>query len=135
MCRKPPSHINLSASTAVIAGDIVVGLAVMTSPSFVFAGFFPSAKTRLVPSRPVKHAQHALAAYEQARAEVASFLGSGSPREVVFTYGTASAINRLASSLGERFQAALAIAPETQRLIEVKPLTRPHDNVRLQKET
>ena len=50
-------------------------------------------------------AQDALAAYEQARAEVASFLGSVPPSEVVFTYGTTSAINLLAASIGEWFQA------------------------------
>jgi cysteine desulfurase / selenocysteine lyase len=50
-------------------------------------------------------AQDALASYEQARAEVASFLGSVAPSEIVFTYGTTSAINLLAASIGEWFQA------------------------------
>jgi hypothetical protein len=54
MCRKPPSHISRRASIAVLFGDIVIGLEVMTSVSFVW---FPSllvANTRLTASRPVK---------------------------------------------------------------------------------
>ena len=42
--------------------------------------------------------ERATAAYEQARARVASFLGAASPREVVFTRGTTEAINLVAQS-------------------------------------
>lgn len=51
-----------------------------------------------------KLAQEALAAYEGARADVARFLGAASPQEVVFTYGTTSALNLLAQSFGERLK-------------------------------
>lgn len=51
-----------------------------------------------------KLAREALAEYEGARADVAWFLGAASPREVVFTYGTTSALNLLAQSFGERLQ-------------------------------
>lgn len=51
-----------------------------------------------------KLAQEALVEYEAARADVARFLGAASPREVVFTYGTTSALNLLAHSFGERLQ-------------------------------
>jgi cysteine desulfurase / selenocysteine lyase len=49
-------------------------------------------------------ARDALAEYEQARSQVAHFLGAASAKEVVFTYGTTSAINLLASSLGKRLE-------------------------------
>jgi cysteine desulfurase/selenocysteine lyase len=42
--------------------------------------------------------ERATAAYEQARARVASFLGAASPREIVFTRGTTEAINLVAQS-------------------------------------
>ena len=51
-----------------------------------------------------KLAREALAEYEAARTDVARFLGAASSREVVFTYGTTSALNLLAQSLGERLQ-------------------------------
>jgi cysteine desulfurase/selenocysteine lyase len=50
-------------------------------------------------------ARDALAAYEQARNDAARFLGAALAKEVVFTYGTTSAINLLASSFGERLEA------------------------------
>ena len=40
--------------------------------------------------------------YNQARAQVAQFLNAGSPDEVIFTYGTTSAINLLAWCFGAR---------------------------------
>ncbi|MBI3517010.1 MAG: cysteine desulfurase [Proteobacteria bacterium] len=46
----------------------------------------------------------ALAAYESARAAVARFIHAQSPAEVVFTYGTTSAINLLAHSFGALLQ-------------------------------
>ncbi|HMV69672.1 MAG TPA: cysteine desulfurase [Myxococcota bacterium] len=46
--------------------------------------------------------QRASAAYEEARAEVASFLGAADPREVVFTRGTTEAVNLVAAAWGER---------------------------------
>ena len=49
-----------------------------------------------------KLAREALADYEATRADVARFLGAASPREIVFTYGTTSALNLLARSYGER---------------------------------
>jgi cysteine desulfurase / selenocysteine lyase len=49
-------------------------------------------------------AQDALATYEGARADVGLFLGAVVPNEVVFTYGTTSAINLLAACLADRFQ-------------------------------
>jgi cysteine desulfurase / selenocysteine lyase len=49
-----------------------------------------------------KLAREALAEYEGARADVARFLGAAAPQEVVFTYGTTSALNLLAHSFGER---------------------------------
>ncbi len=51
-----------------------------------------------------KLAREALAEYEAARADVARFLGAASPQEVVFTYGTTSALNLLAQSFGERLR-------------------------------
>lgn len=51
-----------------------------------------------------KLAQEALAEYERARADVARFLGAASPKEIVFTYGTTSALNLLAHSFGERLR-------------------------------
>jgi cysteine desulfurase / selenocysteine lyase len=51
-------------------------------------------------------ASDALAAYEGARRDVAGFLGAASPREIVFTYGTTSAVNLLAYSFGERLGAS-----------------------------
>jgi cysteine desulfurase / selenocysteine lyase len=50
-------------------------------------------------------AREALAEYEAARAQVARFLGAASPQEVVFTYGTTSALNLLAHSFGDTLQA------------------------------
>ena len=50
-------------------------------------------------------AREALAEYEEARAEVARFLGAPSPQEVIFTYGTTSSLNLLAYSLEERIVA------------------------------
>jgi cysteine desulfurase/selenocysteine lyase len=47
-------------------------------------------------------ARQALAEYDEARAEVARFLGAASPQEVIFTYGTTSSLNLLAYSLEER---------------------------------
>jgi cysteine desulfurase/selenocysteine lyase len=47
-------------------------------------------------------AREALAAYEQSRLAVARYLGANSASEVVFTYGTTSAINLVAASFGER---------------------------------
>ncbi|HUK61301.1 MAG TPA: cysteine desulfurase [Stellaceae bacterium] len=47
-------------------------------------------------------AREALAAYEGARGDVARFIGAASPSEIVFTYGTTSALNLLARSFGER---------------------------------
>jgi cysteine desulfurase/selenocysteine lyase len=44
--------------------------------------------------------QEATEVYEDARARVASFIGAGSPSEVVFTRGTTTALNGLASSWG-----------------------------------
>ena len=49
-------------------------------------------------------AREALAEYEGARADVARFIGAASPQEVIFTYGTTSAINLLAQSFGERLE-------------------------------
>ena len=49
-----------------------------------------------------KLARDALDAYEGARADVARFLGAASPREIVFTYSTTSALNLLANSFGTR---------------------------------
>ncbi len=51
-----------------------------------------------------KLAREALAEYEGARADVARFLGAASPHEIVFTYGTTSALNLLAQSFGERLR-------------------------------
>ena len=51
-----------------------------------------------------KLARDALVAYEGARADVARFIGAASPREVVFTSGTTSALNLLAQSFGERLR-------------------------------
>jgi len=50
-------------------------------------------------------ARDALAAYEGARADVARFIGAAGPGEIVFTYGTTSALNLLAYSFGERLGA------------------------------
>jgi cysteine desulfurase/selenocysteine lyase len=50
-------------------------------------------------------AREALAEYEGARADVARFLGAATPKEVVFTYGTTSALNLLARSFGTRLRA------------------------------
>ena len=47
-------------------------------------------------------ARDALSAYEQSRQDVARFLGANSTSEVVFTYGTTSSLNLLASSFGEQ---------------------------------
>jgi cysteine desulfurase/selenocysteine lyase len=47
-----------------------------------------------------RRARAATDAYNRARASVARFLNAQSPEEVVFTYGTTSAINLLAFSLG-----------------------------------
>lgn len=41
--------------------------------------------------------------YEQARQAVASFINAGSTKEVVFTAGTTSAVNLVASSFGDEF--------------------------------
>ena len=49
-----------------------------------------------------KLARDALATYEAARADIARFIGAAAPNEVVFTYGTTSALNLLAHSFGER---------------------------------
>ena len=49
-------------------------------------------------------AREALAEYEAARADIARFTGASSPKEVVFTYGTTSALNLLAHSFGERLR-------------------------------
>lgn len=49
-------------------------------------------------------AREALTEYEGARADVARFLGAASPREVIFTAGTTSALNLLAHSFGERLR-------------------------------
>ncbi|MBQ9547763.1 MAG: aminotransferase class V-fold PLP-dependent enzyme [Bacteroidales bacterium] len=46
-------------------------------------------------------AQQATAAFEEARATVASFLGAASPREIVFTPGATAAANLLATCLGQ----------------------------------
>jgi cysteine desulfurase / selenocysteine lyase len=51
-----------------------------------------------------KLAKEALVEYEAARSDVARFLGAASPQEVVFTYGTTSALNLLAYSFGERLR-------------------------------
>jgi len=47
-------------------------------------------------------ARDALETYEAARSDIARFLGAASPDEIVFTYGTTSAINLLAQSFGQR---------------------------------
>ena len=52
-----------------------------------------------------RRARAATAAYNQARATVARFLGAGSEHEVVFTYGATSAINLLAYSFGSLLNA------------------------------
>ncbi|MDR3229578.1 MAG: cysteine desulfurase [Puniceicoccales bacterium] len=44
--------------------------------------------------------EEATAAYEQARARVAKFIGAGDPRECVFTKGTTESINLVAASWG-----------------------------------
>jgi cysteine desulfurase/selenocysteine lyase len=49
-----------------------------------------------------KIARDALAAYEQSRVAVARYLDANTVSEVVFTYGTTSAINLVAASFGER---------------------------------
>jgi cysteine desulfurase/selenocysteine lyase len=49
-------------------------------------------------------ARAATEAYQGARAKVARFLGAGSEREVVFTYGTTSSINLLAHCLASSFR-------------------------------
>jgi cysteine desulfurase/selenocysteine lyase len=49
-------------------------------------------------------ARAATEAYQGARAKVARFLGAGSEREVVFTYGTTSSINLLAHCLAPTFR-------------------------------
>jgi cysteine desulfurase/selenocysteine lyase len=49
-----------------------------------------------------KIARDALAAYEQSRLAVARYLDAKAVSEVVFTYGTTSAINLVAASFGER---------------------------------
>jgi cysteine desulfurase/selenocysteine lyase len=51
-----------------------------------------------------KLAREALAEYEGARADIARFLGAVPPQEVIFTYGTTSALNLLAQSFGERLR-------------------------------
>jgi selenocysteine lyase/cysteine desulfurase len=51
-----------------------------------------------------KLARDALAEYEGARVDVARFIGAASPRGVVFTSGTTSALNLLAQSFGERLR-------------------------------
>ncbi len=45
-------------------------------------------------------ARAATDAYDQARVQVARFLGAASKDEVIFTYGATSAINQLAHSFG-----------------------------------
>ena len=46
-------------------------------------------------------AEAATAAYEDARAELARYVGAAAPEEIVFTSGTTGAINLVARSLGE----------------------------------
>ena len=46
-------------------------------------------------------AEAATEAYESARRDVATYIGAGSPNEVVFTSGTTGGLNLLARSLGE----------------------------------
>ena len=58
-------------------------------------------------------AREALGAYEQSRQDVARFLGASSASEVVFTYGTTSSLNLLASSFGER------LGPDDEIIISV----------------
>lgn len=58
----------------------------------------------------VHRASHALSAaatlrFEQARETVATFINAASSREVIWTRGTTEAINLVANSLGERFNA------------------------------
>jgi cysteine desulfurase/selenocysteine lyase len=48
----------------------------------------------------------ALGAYEESRHAVARYLGANAESEVVFTYGTTSAINLVAASFGERLVAS-----------------------------
>ena len=43
-------------------------------------------------------------AYEEARTNIASFIGASSPKEIVFTKGTTDGINTIAYSLGELLQ-------------------------------
>lgn len=43
-------------------------------------------------------------AYEEARTNIASFIGASSPKEIVFTKGTTDGINTIAFSLGELLQ-------------------------------
>ena len=45
--------------------------------------------------------ERATEAYEQSRAKVARFIGSGDPREIVFTRGATEAMNLLSSCLGQ----------------------------------
>lgn len=52
-----------------------------------------------------KIARDALAAYEQSRVAAARYLDANAVSEVVFTYGTTSAINLVAASFGERLAA------------------------------
>lgn len=58
-------------------------------------------------------AREALGAYEQSRQDVARFLGASSASEVMFTYGTTSSLNLLASSFGER------LGPDDEIIISV----------------
>jgi cysteine desulfurase/selenocysteine lyase len=58
-------------------------------------------------------AREALAAYEQARTDIARFLGANTASEVVFTYGTTSAINLVAASFGDN------LGPDDEIIISV----------------
>jgi cysteine desulfurase / selenocysteine lyase len=90
---RPGLHYLDSAATAQMPEAVIAALRNfgMTLRANVYGGVY-------------KLAREALAEYEAARADVARFLGAASPREVVFTYGTTSALNLLAHSFGERLR-------------------------------
>jgi len=90
--RDRPFHYLDNAATAQMPESVIAALAQFETRqrANVYGGVY-------------RHAEAALAAYEGARSDVARFLGAASPGEIVFTYGTTSAINLLAHSLGQRF--------------------------------
>ncbi|HUZ75393.1 MAG TPA: cysteine desulfurase [Stellaceae bacterium] len=86
-------HYLDSAATAQMPGSVIDALHRFgtTMRANVYGGVY-------------KLAREALVEYENARADVARFIGAASPREVVFTSGTTSALNLLAQSFGERLR-------------------------------